>query len=432
MYLLSTAVILLINYLLVKKNEIGVYLLFSNVYYLVYVVIPFLLEEGYIKQPNYGGGIKIMKMYRENSYLVEYANILVFIGLLVILLLSVWSTKEKENLWFSEGDVYKAGIYSILFGSLAFGVVILSAGGLGELLSMASAIRAGDETVPGGFLIQFAKLLWPGSIILFGALLDGRSSNYPLFGYSFVASVLVLLALAGRALFVIYFASFVYIFYIKNNEIYIKYFILFLVISLGIVIYGDYLFRAFTESGAIATRTEILVQGGAYLVVQSVLREFIFPYTNVLLAIRDVQGLFDLYLLDLPKAILNTLPAGSLGFPQLNTLSDYNTLKYGTEGEIPIDLVSFGYYSFGVFGVAISVFLYCYLFKKLDSIFGGFNGYLICSLYALLSCKLCFIAMYADLHQVISGNFYIITFFSMVFIFKGIRLSSDLIVNHNR
>lgn len=421
MYLLSTAVIFIINYSLIRKREIGVYILFSNIYYLIYVAIPFLLEGGYIDQPNYGGGVKIINRYREYSYLSDYANAIIFLGLLVILIFSFWNIKEKKVSWFNESDIYKAGIYSIIFGSLAFGVVIVAAGGLVELLSIANAMRAGEESVPGGFLLQFAKLLWPGSIVLFGAIIEGRSSKYILFGYSVVASILVLFVEAGRALFLIYFASLVYIFYIKNKEIYLGYTFLTLLVGVLIVVYGPSLFRAFAEKGAIATRTEILLQGGAYLVVQSVLREFIFPYTNILLAIHDVQGFFDLYLLDLPKAILNTLPAGSVGFPQLNTLSDYNTLKYGTEGEIPIDLVSFGYYTFGAFGVVVSIFFYSYFFKKMDSILGGYKGYIFCSLHAILACKLCFIAMYADLHQVISGNFYIITFLLIVFSLGGVR-----------
>lgn len=428
MYLLSTAVILLVNYLLVRRREIGVYLLFSNVYYIIYALVPFLLENGYIEQPNYGGGVKIINRYREYSHLSDYADVLVFIGLLVILLFSFWEMKEGKNIWFNKGDIYKAGIYSVVFGSLAFGVVILTAGGLVELLSMANAIRAGDKTVPGGFLIQFAKLLWPGSLVLFGAILDGRSSNYPLLGYSFVASILVLLAVAGRALFVIYFASFVYIFYIKNNKVYVRYSAFFIILSFVIVVYGDYLFRAFSEGGAIATRTDILLQGGVYLVVQSILREFVFPYTNVLLAIRDVQGLFDVYLLEIPKAVINTLPAGSFGLPQLNTLSDYNTLKYGTEGEIPVDLVSLGYYTFGAFGVAVSVFVYSYVFKKIDSWIGGYGDYIFCSVHSILACKLCFIAMYADLHQVMSGNFYIFMFLSVALLARGIRVSSTMYV----
>lgn len=430
MYLLSTSVILIINYSLVKKEEIGVYLLFSNLYYIVYVAIPFLLGKGYIDQPNYGGGVKIIDRYREYSYLSDYANVIIFLGLLVILIFSFWNVKEKKVSWFNKSDIYKAGIYSIIFGSLAFGVVIVAAGGLVELLSIANAMRAGEESVPGGFLLQFAKLLWPGSIILFGAILEGHSSKYILFGYSVVASILVLFAEAGRALFVIYFASLIYIFYIKNKKIYLGYSFLSLLIGVFIVVYGPYLFRAFAEKGAIATRTEILLQGGAYLVVQSVLREFIFPYTNILLAIHDVQGFFDLYLLDLPKAILNTLPAGSVGFPQLNTLSDYNTLKYGTEGEIPIDLVSFGYYTFGAFGVVISIFIYSYFFKKIDSILGGYKSYIFCSFHSILACKLCFIAMYADLHQVMSGNFYIITFLLIVLVVKGIRSSSGNYVDN--
>ena len=420
-YGLSTLVILFINYYHVKEEKIGIYFTFSNLYYFIYVVVPFMLQYGYIKKPDIGGAIKIISKYNSNSHLVGYANILVLTGLLIIALFSLYSPRREKMVGVQKEDVYRAGVTGVILGTIAFGIVVFSAGGLVDLLAIANDLRGGDKSLPGGFFIHIGKLVWAGSIILFGAMMDGYRRKYALLVLSILVSLLVLLGIAGRAVIVIYLAGFPFIFYIKNQKIYVKRTIVLFVVSIAIIVYGDYLFRSFSEQGALAARTEIVVQGGAHWIVQNILREFTFPYTNVLVSISEIKSLWDVYLLELPKGIINTLPGGAVGFSYLNTLSDVNTLRYGTPGEIPVDMISLGYHTMGAIGVILTVSICCITFSNLDEHMYGYDSYVFISLHALLSCKLCFVAMYADMHQVISGNFYIIFTVALIFFFKELR-----------
>lgn len=424
-YGFSTIVILFINYYNIKNKKIGLYFLFSNLYYFIYVIVPFLLQYGYITKPESGGAVQIISKYTRHSHLIEYANILVFIGLLVIAIFCFYNPSKKTSIGIRRQDIYRAGVFSVVVGTVSYGVIVYLAGGILNLLAIANELRAGEETLPGGFFIHFAKFVWAGSVILFGAVLDNYNYKKSLFLLivSVIVSVLVLLSMAGRAVIVIYFASFPFIFYIKNQRIYVKYTLFLLVVSMLVIVYGDYLFRSFSEQGALAARTEIVIQGGFYWIVQNILREFLFPYTNVLVSIDEIRSISDIYLLELPRAIINTLPGGAVGFSYLDTLSDINTLRYNTIGEIPVDLISFGYHTLGVLGVICCISIYSIIFSNLDQAFLGKRSNILISLHSLLACKLCFIAMYADLHQVISGNFYLIVLFFLLLIFKELRLS---------
>jgi uncharacterized membrane protein len=391
------------------------------------VAVPFLLQTGFITKPESGGAVKVISVYNSHIHLAEYANILILIGLLAIAVLSLYDPPKRPDFGIESRDVYRTGVLCIAIGIVAYGVIATLAGGVMSLLAAANELRAGEKTIPGGFLIHFAKFVWVGSIIVFGAVIDRyrTKANVLLLVVSILVSILVLLSMAGRALFIIYFASFPFLFYIKNQKGYIGYSVILIIASVAIIVYGDYLFRSFSEQGALEARTEIIVQGGFYWISQSILREFIFPYSNVLVAIDEIRSVTDVYLLELPKGILNTLPGGIVGLSYLDTLSDVNTLRYNTTGEIPVDLISLGYHTFGALGSLSSVCLCCILFAKIDGLFKYVSTSTIISLHSIIACKLCFVAMYADLHQVISGNFFLVGAVVIMVFFKEVRLRLD-------
>ena len=429
LYFASTLVQAWVNYKLLSSRRIGIYILFSNMYYFIYVLIPFLVEIGQITSPEKGAGPIIFNQYVINEHNIVYTNIVVFIGILIIAIGTTYSPSKKTfELGINRDDLYKSALLAILFSSLAYGVVIASAGGLVKLLSISEALRGGDRVLRTGFLFYFAKLAWPASVILFGKIVSDRSRMHnvnlidrALLLYSVVLTLLVLLSLAGRAMVVMYLGSFAFLYYIRDKKIYISYFMYILIFTIVFITYGDYIFRLFADQGGISSRTELILRGGLFFIVQDVLREFIFPYTNLLIAIGDVKSLVDVHLLEFPKAIVNSLPGGAIGIPDLATLSEHTTSKYGTEAEIPADLLSFGYYTFGVLGVVLATFLYAVFFRNLDFRLGQLDDEVYHAVHSLLACKLCFIAMYADLHQVLIGNIHFLIFAVFAFLCKEVR-----------
>jgi hypothetical protein len=387
------------------------------------VFIPFLLSVGYITKAEKGSYSIVLQVYLNNQDKVFYADIIVFLGLVLILLFTFYYPKYSSTLGgISKLDVYKSSLFSVYFGGFAFAVIILSAGGVGDLLRMAQSLRAGKEEISAGFLFHFAKLLLPGTLVLYSSVLQGKKKNIILFLLFFVLSSLLLMSLAGRAMIIIYLASFIYLKFIKDGRVYLKYSIPLILILAIAVFFGDYLFNMLSGGAGVGVRTQILLEGGANVVFQSVLREFTFPYTNLLVALKDVSNVFDIYVLEFAKGVLNLLPLGTIGLSNVETLSNINTVKYGTEGQIPVDLLSFSYYSMGVLGVIFIVSIFCVLYKSFDRQMDSSSSYESYSLHSIVACKLCFVVMYADMEQFLTGNFYIFLFISLCFIFKEVRM----------
>lgn len=422
-YIFDTIIILVINKRLVKKGDIGLYFLFSNMYYFIYVLIPFLLSRGYISQAKKGSFNRVIEVYLNNQDKVLYANLVVTVGLILILVFAFYSPSYNSALGgVKKGDIYRSSLFSIFVGSIVFSVIVLSVGGISNLLAMSQTLRSGEENISTGFLFHFSKLLLPGSLVLYSSILEGNKKNIFLFSFSLVMSILLLVSLAGRAMIIIFLASFVYVKYIKEGRVYLKYTTFLVIISLLIVFYGDYLFNILSGGVGINAGTKILLEGGAYVLLQDVLREFTFPYTNLLVALEDVSGIHKLYPLEVAKGLFNLLPLGTIGLSNTETISNVNTIKYGTEGQIPIDLLSFGYYSVGVLGVVVFISIICIVYKSFDEQMYLYSNYNHRSLHSIVACKLCFIVMYADMEQFFTGNFYIFMFIFLCFIFKEVRV----------
>jgi hypothetical protein len=403
---------------LIRRKQLGIYPLFVALYCLIYILVPALAASGSFHAYVAGGFGKVMAHFTELEGLIGYANWVVFLGLVIIAVIAFYKPPQRVSTGLVTKEVlYKASLWGIGISTLAFGVVTLAEGGLYRLFAIAELLRAGEMQIKTGFLLHFAKLVLPASIILFASILDGYSSRYLLWFSSLVLSMLVLYILAGRANFAIYFISYVYLFILKRKEVKVRYILAAAFFGLLFVQYGEAAFSLFIYEGTFSRRSQLIFQGGLAFVVFDTLTEFVFPFTNIMEAISRVESVSDLYVLELPKAIVNILPAGTFGVPTLNTLSDYNTLIYGTEGEMPVDLVSFGYYSLHLFGVVAVVSIYALLFRTIDCRMSKYHDYLRISIHSILACKLPFIAMYADAHQVIDGNLYLIIFiFLMVWI----------------
>ncbi|WP_162891516.1 O-antigen polymerase [Salinibacter ruber] len=364
-----------------------------------------------------------MEVYFENQDKILYADLVVFLGLILILVFTFYRPYYENSLGgISSIDIYRASILSIFLGISVFLIIVFSVGGLSDLLSMAELLRSGDKEISTGILFHFAKLLLPASLVLYSTILEGKR-KVVLFLLSFIFSMLLLASLAGRAIIVIYISSFIYLKFIKNGKIYIKYSFTFIVISVFFILYGDYLFNILYGGAGVGVKTKILLEGGAYILVQDILREFTFPYVNLLFAIEDVSGIFSFYPLEVAKGVFNLLPLGTLGLSNVDTLSNVNTIKYGTEGQIPVDLLSFGYYSMGVIGVLVFVSIICVIYKSFDEQMYSSSSYAHYSLHSVVACKLCFVVMYSDMEQFITGNFYIIIFMFICFMFKEARRS---------
>lgn len=404
---------------LLRRKQLGIYPLFVALYCLIYILAPVLAASGAFDAYVAGGFVKVMAHFNELQAYSSYANWLVFLGLLVIAGVAFYKPPQRVRTGLIRKEIlYRTSLWAVGIAAAAFGIIVFAEGGLLRLFSIAELIRAGEIHIRTGFLLHFAKLMMPASIILFAAILDGYSSRYVMWLGSFVLSLMVMFVLAGRAIFAIYFISYVYIFVLKRGVVKMRYVVVAIFFGLLFVQYGEAAFNLFMYDEAFSKRSQLIIQGGGVFVLLDTLTEFVFPYTNVMEAINGVDGVGDLHVLELPKAILNVLPGGTVGVPTLDTLSDYNTMIYKTEGEIPIDMISFGYYSLHIIGVVLAIMLYSCAFRIIDVRLSKYRDYMSVAFHSILACKLPFIAMYADVHQVLGGNLYILIFVVMMVVVR--------------
>ena len=102
------------------------------------------------------------------------------------------------------------------------------------------------------------------------------------------------------------------------------------------------------------------VLADASYTLNSLFVEYVFPYLDVANVVQDVPSEAPFrWFVDVPLALLYLLPQRLLGFEPPADVSQINTYLFNPEsGEIPVDIISFGYFSAGVVGMLLTTFFF--------------------------------------------------------------------------
>lgn len=265
-----------------------------------------------------------------------------------------------------------AGITLGIVGSLSLFVYAYSIGGIGIMIEYAGAFRGSDPPVVSkvAFLKKVAPLVIVSSYFFF-ALIQSAQTNIMrhlsrlLFVIMFFLSLLILFHQSGRLQLLAYFLVFPIAMMIRKDRLNLKIVlsgaILFIIISL----LGKHLFHFFINPESVSDKVEVL-SDNPLTALNYLFLEFVFPYVTLANTIEIVPTeVMYRWFSDIPISMVYLLPQRLLeikDLPPTVTMINAESLN----APVPVDLISFGYFSMGLPGVLIVCFVYGLLMRIFD------------------------------------------------------------------
>ena len=311
-------------------------------------------------------------------------------------------------------DLLIAGVILLGIGALSLVTYIWSIGGVRSFFVEALLFRGSDAPVESrlAFLknVSYALL---GASYCFYAIDRGANSRVRpvtislLFGLAFVMSLMQLFHAAGRLVLVAYVATFPLASMAQKARWKWRTMMLLGVGGLGIILFGKQLFFARQAGELLASRWEVVGHDAARA-FNDVAIEFSFPYVTLANTTLTVpaESPYRLFA-DLPLAVQYLLPQRVFGVTHAPMVSMVNTdlLTDGGSGTVPVDVLSFGYFSGGVLGVVVVTLVFGFLLGLSEIVFQGATGTVF---RVALSLFLGFRVMYGDPSLAMQGGFYLI------------------------
>jgi hypothetical protein len=169
---------------------------------------------------------------------------------------------------------------------------------------------------------------------------------------------------------------------------------------------------------------------GTHVILNNLLVEFSFPYINLARVIDHVPDVVGYrWWSDVPSSVLNVLPGTIPGLQPLTSTSQINTTFYETTGEIPVDLLTYGFYALGPTGVMVTCSLFAYAVSRLDARIGQTQHRVVLMIYVALIFRVSFLVMYGDPKQLVMTNLDVILagigILVMYILFRGMQYHRD-------
>lgn len=420
---MALGIVIILAELLRNKRGRGIDLLraINVLYFIVFCIAPIFLmltDLSQIKEKRWLLNITF------NNTAFFYASVLSFGGYIIILcaynLRLTWVhtadsiiKRDIETSITCEKDLFCWGSLFFSIGLISLLFYIVSVGGIWTALENGSRFRSGLGSAENK--AAFLKYLTPFMVVAsyyFWALTRKTRKNKKswqsicyrsLFYASILLSLFILYHNAGRLSLAAYLLVFLIATKILTGKINPLFVIAGLCICLVIIISGDNLFTLFRTDKPVIFEQQYLPRD--HLI--GFLLEFSFPFVNLANAYLQLGDGIDIrYFIDLPLSLLYMLPERLIGLHLPDTLSDLNSYSFRSSGTVPVDLLSFGYYSFGISGVIISCFAFGLLSRYLEESFSFYkNEPLLVIFKAAWLIRIAFAVMYGDPQLFLKQNF---------------------------
>lgn len=319
---------------------------------------------------------------------------------------------KEEHFNIPEIMIAMAGSMFFILGLAALIIYIKSIGGFVVSIKYAQVFRSDMSSVTSkwSFLKNITPSIQMSSYFFYGLYKEAkgkftRSYACAMLIVSFIITVYILYHNAGRRSMVSYFLVFLLARFFENGKISVRQIIAAVSISLLIILFGDSIFVVFQREERIID-TFALYTNNPAMITSNVLLEFSFPFVTLGNAVTALNCDIDMrFFYDIPLAFLSLIPNKIFRMDFPKGLSVLNTELFNSSGAIPVDIVSFGYFSLGIAGVMIYCFLFGVIVKAVENSF-----VLRCSpvqsvFKAKLLITLAFVVMYGEPEQFIKGNF---------------------------
>jgi len=310
---------------------------------------------------------------------------------------------------FSEKRLCLVGFGLFVVGVMSLIIYVNSIGGVKTALETATLYRSGRGPIFSRwlFLKNIAPLVMVSSYFFFAFRFSenrGRKLYTLMFIISFGISLYLTMLLAGRLTLVRYVGTFPLFIVLYKNKGRTKFIISSIALALLVIIFGNSLFRAFSVPAQFWQYSRY-IRLDLQNVAKLVLIEFSFPYVNLANLLDAGREISFRYFSDLFIGTATLLPESLLGIETPASLSKVNTNYFGAFGTIPVDLVSFGYYSLSIPGVAIVTFVFGMIIKALDFLFPPQRTPIESIFRAAWIIFISFRVMYGDISLVMQGGF---------------------------
>lgn len=350
------------------------------VFYTLVPLILFLIGD--LNSRDFGFLVRdIVNSENKDRFICFFYVLLAFVG--IELPMHVKTTKNKldapckVNSYIACVRVRKICLawFLILFvlGMLGICIMIATLGIDGFIVYSGASRGENALTIPSGSILAYGiKLAYLilASLVPGIVLLNYKHSWYVklLLMVSSLFSILILIFNAGKTQTLLCLAPIVVFFLTKNKKVKLGKLVLFGVLLILAVPFLDNLFFM------VSTGTSVQQYRGDWKAIDyvfSVLRQFSYPYVNLLHINEFFAHNSFRWGLDFLVIIVNSIPAFFLGGFQLDTQYEITTafykniLHYGSGGQ-PNDLIFFCYTQFGVVGIVLICVLYGAIVKGID------------------------------------------------------------------
>jgi len=313
------------------------------------------------------------------------------------------ATREKRS--------FAIGIILGGIGACALVIYAYSIGGFDVMILQAAAFRLDNPPVvtPYAFLKNVAPFVLISSYVFFGLMRSSsdefikRYSKY-MFIVMFVMSFVILFHQSGRLNLIAYLFIFPLSMMILKDEINKKNLVVGVCFFVFLTLFGKELFHFFINPDSIVNKVDS-VSSSPLDALNKLLLEFSFPYVVLAKAIETVPADLDYrWFIDVPLAFAYLLPQRLLGLenlPPTVTMVNVELLN----APIPVDLLSFAYYSMGLPGVFIVCSLFGYCMKLLNQSFPPNEDAVAAIFRAAWIMFFTFNVMYGNPHHALNNGF---------------------------
>jgi hypothetical protein len=337
------------------------------------------------------------EVFRDTGVLIPYADLSseatpfgpsVF-ALYVVAYLSVctsYNASSKRPVFQTSGVEIQSRFYELFGGIYTLAGVgmltfyIVRFGGLSAFFSSSMFLRSDPDAIFRYGIQNIAFLKNAAMIVLAGAILCGtglsarRFKGSPillmLFVLSFLSSLVLLVHQSGRIFLAAFVAGFLVARFIGRRKIPI------LKVSIALCIFSIFATIGKELFWSMAFREKTVIEAVSVpRVYHSMMSEILFPHIASITAVSAVPQTVSYRMFsDIPIAIFNLVPSSLLQSEKPRNIAEINSELIGTGSGIPVDLVGFGYYSAGIFGVLLWALFFGWLAGWLDSLFRDTQG----------------------------------------------------------
>lgn len=314
----------------------------------------------------------------------------------------VSSLKEFEN------KLFIFGLMVGIVGVISMFIYMNAIGGFSVMIKYGAAFRSNDPLIvtKWSFLKNIAVLVIPSSYFFFALSYSKKSVisrriSQVFFCAFCLASLIILFHRSGRLQLAAYCIIFPMVKQIERKKI-SPFFLFIAVFCLFIfVLFGKEIFHFLIVPDSISNK---LAQFSSLMdLFINFFIEFTFPFVVLANTIENVPHIIGFrWFCDFPLGILHILPSRLLDLQLSDTVTMVNVAQLNAP--IPVDLISFGYYSLGVPGVIII----CVLFGRLLRAFEILLPLNVHKIFVIFRCAwmifFIFVIMYAGPYNVIKSG----------------------------